>query len=110
MKKSIKTTHIFIGVLSFFAVIAMLSYIIIEEKADAGYVSYSGDALITQAIRSKFTVVKDTSLTSINVRTSDGAVLLSGFSRSEEEKSAAESVAHQVSGVKSVKNEVTVRR
>ncbi len=110
MKKSIRTSHIVLGVLSFFIVIALLSYIIVEEKSDVGYVSYSGDALITQAIRSKFTVAKYTTSTSINVRTSDGAVLLSGFSKSEEEKSAAESAAHQVSGVKSVKNEVIVRQ
>ncbi len=105
-----RTHRIFIGVLSFFVAISLFGYVLMDNtKADASGVSYSGDALITQSIKAKFQLDKDVVHTSINAKTTDGAVLLSGFAKSEEEKSAAEGIAHKVKGVKSVKNEVAVR-
>lgn len=47
--------------------------------------------------------------TSITVETLNGTVMLSGFAKSEAEKAAAESIARKVNGVRSVKNEITVR-
>jgi osmotically-inducible protein OsmY len=110
MKKPLKTSQIFAGVITFFVAICVLSYVYLrKESLDLGYVSYSGDALITQSIKSKFVTAKDTGGTSISVKTFDGVVLLSGYAKNDEEKSAAEGIAHQARGVKSVKNEVTVR-
>jgi len=39
----------------------------------------------------------------------NGVVLLSGFAKDATEKSAAESMAWKIAGVKSVKNEIIVR-
>jgi len=47
--------------------------------------------------------------TSITVETLNGTVMLSGFAKSELEKSTAENIARKVDGVKAVKNEITVR-
>ncbi len=104
------TSRIFAIVISIFFVACLLGYVFFSKPHfNPGYISYSGDALITQAIKSKFVIDKDTGGTSISVKTLDGAVLLSGYAKNDEEKSAAEGIAHRVKGVKSVKNEVTVR-
>ncbi len=109
-KKPLKLSQIIAGVIAFFIVACILSYFYMRNASvDLGYVSYSGDALITQSIKSKFVTDKDAGGTSINVKTFDGSVLLSGFAKNEEEKSAAEGIAHRAKGVKSVKNEVAVR-
>ncbi len=105
-----KTRRIFATVIGFFLLLTALSYVFMKKPPEVvGYVSYSGDALITTSIKSKFVGHKDMGGTSINVKTSDGAVLLSGYAKNDEEKSAAESISHKMSGVKSVKNEITVR-
>jgi hyperosmotically inducible periplasmic protein len=107
---SMKTRSIFASILLFFALLCVFGYVFMHKpKAELGYVSYSGDALITQSIKSKFVVDKDASGTSVYVKTLDGAVLLSGYAKNDEEKSAVENIAHKVIGVKSVKNEVMVR-
>jgi hyperosmotically inducible periplasmic protein len=104
------TQRIFAGVISIFFVACVLGFVYLNKpQANPGYISYSGDALITQDIKSKFVTDKDAGGTSISIKTLDGEVLLSGFAKNEEEKSAAEGIAHRVRGVKSVKNEVTVR-
>jgi osmotically-inducible protein OsmY len=46
---------------------------------------------------------------SITVETLNCTVMLSGFVRSQAEKAAAASIARKVEGVKSVKNQITVR-
>lgn len=105
-----KTQKIAIGVFSVAIAIFLLSYLLAgRPKAVASEKVYSGDALITQSIEAKFFAVKETSGTSINVKTINGEVLLSGFAKSDEEKSAVEGIAHKVRGVKTVKNEVVVR-
>ena len=100
-------------VISVFAVsiaVFLVSYLLAgKPKAAADERLYSGDALITQSIEAKFFAFKETGGTSINVKTINGEVLLSGFAKSDEEKSAVEGIAHKVRGVKTVKNEVVVR-
>jgi hyperosmotically inducible periplasmic protein len=99
-----------IGAFSVFIAALFVNYLFLEEpKPDLSARSYSGDALITQSIEVKLSAFKETSQGVINVKTTDGSVLLSGFAKSDEEKSAAEGVAHKVIGVKSVKNELVVR-
>lgn len=105
-----KTHQIVIGVFTFFVALFLFSYVAFgQAKARAVQVSYSGDALITQSIKAKFAIDKDAGGTVINVKTINGAVMLSGFAKSDDEKSAAEGVAHKIRGVKSVKNDVMVR-
>ena len=71
--------------------------------------AYVDDAAITTAVKAK--MVKDTQVdaASIKVETLNGTVMLSGFAKNSLEKSAAESIARDTKGVKSVKNEIAVR-
>ena len=95
-----KTSHIFIGVVVAIAALCTLSYLLLGQPIAApAYVSYSRDAVITQTIKSKFVMDAQASGTRINVKTLDGAVLLSGYAKSDKEKSAAEGIAHRVKGV-----------
>jgi hyperosmotically inducible periplasmic protein len=70
---------------------------------------YIDDTAITTQVKAKFAENKTVDMTSISVETLDGTVMLSGFAKSSAEKSQAEALARDVKGVKSVKNELTVR-
>lgn len=71
--------------------------------------AYVDDAGITTSVKARFVDNKDVDASSISVETLNGVVLLSGFAKSSAEKATAESIAAKVTGVKSVKNEITVR-
>jgi len=75
-----------------------------QETAGA----YVDDAAITAKVKAKFVQDKVVDATSIKVETLNGTVLLSGFAKNAAEKVLAESLARDVSGVKMVKNELTV--
>lgn len=70
---------------------------------------YVSDAGITTAIKAKFVENKLVAASSISVETLDGTVMLTGFAKSENEKSVAESIARSSKGVKLVKNGIVVR-
>lgn len=70
---------------------------------------YIDDTAITTAVKAKFVESKAVDASSISVETLEGTVMLSGFAKSSTEKGAAESIARSVKGVKSVKNELSVR-
>jgi osmotically-inducible protein OsmY len=71
--------------------------------------AYVDDSSITAQIKSRFVGNKEVDASSISVETLNGTVMLSGFAKNATEKSTAESIARQVKGVKSVKNEIAVR-
>ena len=71
--------------------------------------AYVDDSAITSSVKSRYVENKDVDASSIGVETLNGTVMLSGFAKSETEKSTAESVARKVNGVKSVKNQIAVR-
>jgi len=71
--------------------------------------AYVDDTVITTQIKSRFFDNKDVAGSSISVETLKGTVMLSGFAKSAKEKSIAESIARDVNGVKSVKNEIAIR-
>lgn len=71
--------------------------------------AYIDDAGITTLVKSRFVEDKQVDAASIKVETLNGTVMLSGFAKNSIEKSTAESIARGVKGVKSVKNEITVR-
>jgi len=71
--------------------------------------AYVDDAAITTAVKARFIDNKDVDAASIKVETLNGTVMLSGFAKSEKERSTAESIARNVNGVKIVKNEIAVR-
>lgn len=71
--------------------------------------AYVDDAGITATIKSRFVENKQVDATAISVETLKGTVMLSGFAKNTTEKTTAETIAWKVSGVKSVKNEISVR-
>ena len=71
--------------------------------------AYIDDTGITTLVKSRFFEDKDVAGTSISVETLNGTVMLSGFAKSNLERNKAETIARAVHGVKSVKNEISVR-
>jgi hyperosmotically inducible periplasmic protein len=71
--------------------------------------AYVDDAAITTAVKARFVDNKNVDASSIKVETLNGTVMLSGFAKSGDEKSVAESLTWKVTGVKVVKNEIAVR-
>lgn len=71
--------------------------------------AYVDDAGITTLIKARMAESKLVAASSIRVETLNGTVMLSGFAKNATEKSAAESIARGVNGVKMVKNEIAVR-
>ncbi|MEK8026717.1 BON domain-containing protein [Pseudaquabacterium rugosum] len=70
---------------------------------------YVDDVAITSAIKARYIEAKSVDATSVKVETLNGEVMLSGFAKSSDERSSAESIARQVKGVKTVRNEIVVR-
>ena len=71
--------------------------------------AYVDDVAITTAVKAKFVEDKTVDAASIKVETLNGAVSLSGFAKSNAEKSQAEYLARNTKGVREVRNSLTVR-
>ena len=71
--------------------------------------AYIDDAAITSSVKTRFIDNRDVDAASIKVETLNGTVMLSGFAKNGTEKSSAETIARNVSGVRSVRNEILVR-
>jgi hyperosmotically inducible protein len=71
--------------------------------------AYIDDAGITTAVKARFVEDKTVSATSINVKTLNGTVQLSGFAKSSAERAQAEALARNVSNVRAVSNDIIVR-
>ena len=71
--------------------------------------AYVDDATLTAQIKAHFLDNKLVDGTAISVETLNGTVMLSGFAKSAQERSTAESIARDTKGVKDVKNAIVVR-
>jgi hyperosmotically inducible periplasmic protein len=71
--------------------------------------AYIDDSAITTAVKARFVENKEVDAAAISVETLNGTVMLSGFAKNMNEKSTAESLTRKVNGVKSVKNEISIR-
>jgi hyperosmotically inducible periplasmic protein len=71
--------------------------------------AYIDDAAITTSVKTRFVDNRDVDAASIKVETLNGTVMLTGFAKNATEKSSAETIARNVSGVRSVRNEILVR-
>jgi hyperosmotically inducible protein len=71
--------------------------------------AYIDDTAITTSVKARFAENKAVDATSIRVETLNGTVMLSGFAKSANEKTTAETVARAVNGVKTVRNEIAIR-
>lgn len=80
---------------------------VVRDQQTVG--SYVDDATLTTRVKAKFAENPTVSAMSIGVETLKGEVQLSGFAKSNEERSMAERLARNTSGVVSVKNNIVVR-
>jgi hyperosmotically inducible protein len=71
--------------------------------------AYVDDAAITTSVKARFVDNRDVDAASIKVETLNGTVMLSGFAKNGTERTTAESIARNVSGVRGVRNEIAVR-
>ena len=71
---------------------------------------YIDGSAVTTAVKAKLANDATTSAASINVKTIDGGIVqLSGFAKSQAEKSQAERIARNTNHVKDVRNSIVVR-
>jgi hyperosmotically inducible protein len=70
---------------------------------------YIDDATITTQVKAKMVENKQVDAAAISVETLNGTVMLSGFAKTSSERQAAEAIARDVKGVRSVRNEIAVR-
>ena len=71
--------------------------------------AYVDDATITTGVKARFVENRNVDAASIKVETLNGTVLLSGFAKNNLERNSAEGIARGVSGVRQVRNEISVR-
>ena len=71
--------------------------------------SYVDDTTITTGVKARFIDNPNVDAASIKVETLNGTVLLSGFAKNHLERNSAEGIARGVTGVRSVRNEISVR-
>lgn len=80
---------------------------VVRDQQTVG--AYVDDAAITTAVKAKFVEDKTVDAGAIKVETLNGTVNLSGFAKSNAEKSQAEYIARNVKGVKEVRNTLAIR-
>ena len=68
------------------------------------------DATITASVKTKLVGEKASNLTRVDVDTNNGTVYLNGTVESPEQKSRAEQLAWQASGVKTVVNNLQIQK
>jgi osmotically-inducible protein OsmY len=95
------------AVVSAVALLSATGCAVTRDQSSVG--QYVDDSAITTAVKAKFVGNKEVDASSISVETLNGTVQLSGFAKSASEKSSAESIARNVNGVKSVKNDILIR-
>ena len=89
------------------AVAVLAGCAVARDQSTVG--EYVDDSKITTMVKTKFVENKEVAASAISVETLNGTVQLSGFAKNANEKSAAESLARSVKGVKSVKNDILLR-
>ena len=80
---------------------------VVRDQQSVG--AYVDDATITTQVKAKFVENKTVDAGAINVQTLNGTVALNGFAKSSSEKSAAETIAKGVKGVRDVRNNLVIR-
>ncbi len=104
MKTSLRTALIAVGTA---ALLATTGCAVTRGQETVG--AYIDDTAITTAVKAHFVDNKTVDASAISVETLKGTVMLSGFAKSMAEKETAGSIAMKTNGVKSVKNEISVR-
>lgn len=80
---------------------------VVRDQQSVG--AYVDDATLTTRVKAKFAEDPTVSAMAISVETFNGLVQLSGFAKSADERTKAETLARNTSGVKAVKNDIAIR-
>ncbi|WCG83560.1 molecular chaperone OsmY [Pectobacterium sp. A5351] len=81
----------------------------VKDNQSQSVGAYADDAVVTSTIKAKLLADDIVPSRKVKVETQDGVVLLSGAVDNKAQSDRAESVAKAVDGVKSVKNDLTVK-
>lgn len=102
-----KLSHALLAAASAFAVVSITGCAVARDQQTVG--AFVDDATLTTKVKARFAEDPTVAATSINVETLNGTVQLSGFAKSQAERTAAERITRATSGVKAVKNDIVVR-
>ena len=80
---------------------------VVRDQQSVG--SYIDDTTLTTRVKARFANDPTVSAMAISVETFEGVVQLSGVAKSAQERSQAEMIARNTSGVKGVRNNILVR-
>ena len=81
----------------------------VQNEKSASLKGYAGDTAVTSEIKAKLLADDIVPSRNVTVETTDGVVHLSGTVASSKQSDRAEDIAKAVSGVKSVKNDLSVK-
>ncbi|MFC3394223.1 molecular chaperone OsmY [Brenneria rubrifaciens] len=81
----------------------------VKDGASQSVSAYAGDAMTTSTIKAKLLADDIVPSRKVKVETHEGIVLLSGEVDNQAQSARAESIAKAVDGVKSVKNDLTIK-
>ena len=99
--------YILIAAVSAAALLTTAGCSVFRDQETVG--SYVDDTTLTTRVKAKMANDPTVSAMQISVETLNGEVQLSGFAKSSAEKTMAERLARDTSGVKSVRNNIVVR-
>jgi hyperosmotically inducible protein len=104
---SMKLTHAVLAAASALALVQITGCAVARDQQTVG--SYIDDTTLTTRVKTRFAQDPVVSALSINVETLKGTVQLSGFAKSETERSTAARLASSTPGVQAVRNDIVVR-
>ena len=103
-----RMTHRIGTVLASLMVLGLVGCAPTDKRASAG--EYIDDTMITGKVKAALVADPDLKATEINVETFKGTVQLSGFVSAPEHIPKAVQLTRDIEGVKSVKNDIAVKR
>lgn len=102
-----RLAHLFKSLLASVLIVALAACAPTAKREGTG--EFVDDSLITTKVKAALAADPDVKATEVNVETFKGTVQLSGFVSSKEAIYRAATIARGVSGVRSVKNDMTVK-
>jgi osmotically-inducible protein OsmY len=102
-----RLAHFLKSLLASFLILALVACAPTAKREGTG--EYIDDALITTKVKAALAADPNVKATEVNVETFKGMVQLSGFVSSKESIQKAIDIARGVSGVRGVKNDMTVK-
>jgi osmotically-inducible protein OsmY len=103
-----RLVHRLFTILTSFLIVTLIACA--PTRSHEGTGEYLDDSLITGKVKAALVADPELKATEINVETYKGTVQLSGFVASPDDASKAAALTRKVAGVKSVKNDIAVKR